>query len=685
MNVKVVMLHCLCYNSQRRNLLGETKKMCTKQRKRKEETIPEWEMQRTDIDILRHIRKEPGRVYKDQLTQLFCPDWGSTSMGEDADSMDKQNPVDRCLEWARLLKWIVVDETNGIATIPSKRKEIDRLIGNRRPWEEQNRDEVHDWKMNWKANAATKGHAYSFGKFALNIDTMGISIVLDSGIIVNNFSLETIYMHFYDRIGKHTELAKRINELHFEKVQAIGVWFRGDTTLCVNKEGVHPWYTGQFEFNRSTFEKEIILHDMVYVEKTATKGKYQTDNKISFRDCEFLKGVRIRNLLIVNSSTEMEISFEDAFIKERFEICYSDIGHTRINCFQMVVGDYIFCPMPDREIHVKIGESEETYSAIEGNSEVEQTEKAEILLKNLFMYEDAIIDFSHVEMIDKGKIVIENIPVMPRMFLNFQKQVAGNGNKGNCPRLSLTVQNCALYGVLKICNIYQLSLKDFTNFGTIENVPEIEWGQMKRNKMLPWSSDKLVKSVQNQRRHEMAMLKNKKANEKRGEKRKIVYEASQSFIILKKNYEACGKNDSEDEALVQYMWHHHRTNPQACTKTSWIKESICWMLYRALYWTGMFGTSPLWTAISFLVVIFAFTIGFDIYFMIENGGAITLLWNLKKDAFNYSIACILPISYKTELGVELPKWAVFWGNIEHILGSILIWYFSIALVRKTMR
>ena len=629
---------------------------------------PRWDITDNDKAIIKFIRREAGRVYRDQLNNVF------------GKSQTTGDSVSSCIDHAKKMGWILEDDTKGIVTIPSSRDTIDSVVNNVMICPSTAKEIQFDKDFLWRV---VKIEQYGWGKIELNRETMGIVVEVFPWITITGFNIDDIYLYFYNECKNEKE--KRL--LHFEGIVARSVRFKGNTVLSVRlREDQRTWFEGRIDFRWSVFEGELFVDDLVFKASNNSFLVGTKDNgQICFRGCVFNGGFSFRNLVLQNTSVDTIVSFEDAIVKERFAILHSDLGHANINCFQMVAGDFVFCPESREKLYI---------NDIEYNNMVVEkptVNPVTVCLKDLAMYDDAIIDLSSAEFFDGSQIKVEDIPLLPNIFLNFQKKVVGQDEKGNCPEISLSIENCSLYGIMRIGNVSKLSLKEFTNLGTIESAPEIEWGQMRCDCKFPGSSDKLVGAVQNQYLHNKAELKSKKSNEKQREKRRIVYETAQSFNILKKNYEVCGKNDSEDDALVHYMWHHHRINGQVCTKRIWFKEAGCWALYRVLYWTGKFGTSPLLIAISFMVSIIIFAVVFDIGFVIGNGGfdglisSITSLWNLKDDAFTYSISCILPISAKFELGVELKKWATVCGNIEHILGSILIWYFSIALVRKTMR
>lgn len=671
------------------------KNVCERKKKRDQEIDVatsennEWKLSKIDVTALRFIREESGHVYRDQVIRCVQKVFQGISEEDIVDS------VKTCLDNAEAQKWIVVDDTDGIVTIPSKRKEIDWLIGYLKPWENSSAKEYSSLKLSW--GNAPEGTGW--GSFQLNTETMGISIKVKPGIRLKNFNLDEIYQVVYEKVEKNRKLSKRLGELHFEGIVAREVSYEGRTTFTVRGKNEHrTWFSGQFDFSRSRFEQEVVLQDVVYIANCASKEIGNAENeKINFRDCEFEKGVCIRNLSIVNSTTDTQITFEDSIVKGNMEVLYSEFGHAKLNCLQMIVGQHIYCPEPENKIKVTNPSGEEFVNTL-GKEEPES--ELQIHLKNLFMYEDAVIDFSHVEISEHGKVQIENVPVLPRVFMNLQMHLSDSSVKGVCPKTVLTLHNCSLYGIMEIGNVSELETKEFINLGVIESAPERDWGMIVTEERFP-SNDHLVQAVKNN------VASRKKESKGGAERRRIVCEGARSFVILKKNYELCGMNDAEDEALIQYMLHHHRFYICTHNKVSKSKqetedekkrrfykikkgltraackvcslfhsalEMIRALLFRILHLTGGFGTSPLKTVLAMIGVAVFFGVVFFLRITFY-GSSVEMAkpaWERVNIAVSNSLTSILPLP-NTE------------SYTERVIGTLLIGYFSIAIVRKTMR
>ena len=156
----------------------------------------------------------------------------------------------------------------------------------------------------------------------------------------------------------------------------------------------------------------------------------------------------------------------------------------------------------------------------------------------------------------------------------------------------------------------------------------------------------------------------------REQKKEIYAEGTEGMRILKKNFEALGDNDAEDEALIGYMEYKSRV-------AGWKK-----VIYKLLEWTGEYGTSPkkilrwvigIWL---FASILFSIALWPDEHIK-------SILMSLKYNSCN-----ILPLLGAPSIVTYSGSRALLFFLTcvgECVLETVLFGYFAIAIVRKTMR
>jgi len=153
---------------------------------------------------------------------------------------------------------------------------------------------------------------------------------------------------------------------------------------------------------------------------------------------------------------------------------------------------------------------------------------------------------------------------------------------------------------------------------------------------------------------------------------------TQQLVLLKENYHNLGQYDWEDKAFVEYM----RTKRKQ--EKSYSKKIVNWFVDTI----GEYGTNPGRVAITMLLTWLAFGAVFEILF--QNVFGIDFLGNTASnlinmhygDGFYYSAITFLTMSYNI---IPVHPAIKILAPIEGILGLFLMSYFTVALVRKTLR
>lgn len=152
-----------------------------------------------------------------------------------------------------------------------------------------------------------------------------------------------------------------------------------------------------------------------------------------------------------------------------------------------------------------------------------------------------------------------------------------------------------------------------------------------------------------------------------------------SFTILKENYHNLGKYDWEDKAYValkrnerKMLKERSRLFKQDNTRTIYLKIILSWLIDTI----GEYGTNPIRVAKTMFFVYLIFSVLFSISFIPR--GAVHW-WS----GLYFSGITFLTIGY----GEVMPMgfWGSFLAIVEGFIGMFLMSYFSVAVVRKTLR
>lgn len=176
---------------------------------------------------------------------------------------------------------------------------------------------------------------------------------------------------------------------------------------------------------------------------------------------------------------------------------------------------------------------------------------------------------------------------------------------------------------------------------------------------------------------------------------------AKSFVMLKENFAETGLYDDEDDAFVLYMGYKPGLNTEArkrkqCNKLE--KSALCvfdfikCISYEFLHFVGTYGTAPFRILASLLTVILVSAL---IYWGCANNSTSMAVLSLGKTLTNsalgernvlvallYSLGNVIPfISAFEPIGKIVCAFTV----LENAVGTFLVGYFSVAVVRKTLR
>ncbi len=201
---------------------------------------------------------------------------------------------------------------------------------------------------------------------------------------------------------------------------------------------------------------------------------------------------------------------------------------------------------------------------------------------------------------------------------------------------NLKVHGCIINRTLKITGAAVLSLKDTINLGYI---------------YCDWEKNKVA----------VAINKNEDT----------IREKERQFSLLKQNYNKIGAYEFEDRAFVEYM---------RCRRGS-MKSTVLKTLDRTVDLIGNYGTKPGRVAITMLIV---WAIFGCIFAALDIRGALTYSQMFSSvNGFYFSAVTFLTIGYG-DIVPAVPLTKVL-APVEGMMGLFLMSYFTVSVVRKTLR
>lgn len=216
----------------------------------------------------------------------------------------------------------------------------------------------------------------------------------------------------------------------------------------------------------------------------------------------------------------------------------------------------------------------------------------------------------------------------------------------------LEIIDCIVDGTLVMdsstdTNVYieQISLKNTKNLGIIF----LDWERIKKA---------------------IALYGTDEPHDKYSAKRLLEEKASQ-LQMLKKNFNNLGEYDIEDDAFVEYMRYNAKT-----------QHFLRRLNLNLLDLIGCYGTKPIRVFATMLVMVFAFAGIFSGIIPFIQVSEHKLFTGFGRGLY-FSIITFFTIGY----GDITPAsgWAAFFAGIEGFLGVFFMSYFTVSIVRKTLR
>lgn len=658
-------------------------------------------------DVMEYIRVAPGRIYPEQALQrlayFYQCDQGSKSQIPKLafdDVVTFLNTYDPDLDGPGINRHILKTDvlTGGIYTVPSQRVILDAQLHGENPEYQYNKYLYMDvlepglrHGIDMEALILTPEEYPGVLSFEPETGELSIDLtVLDKPgeeVVVHGFHLGKLVAGLASRW--------KINRLGM--INAPGVRFTGNTEFILDDYKTNAVCARGACFNGATFCGGFEMRGITFIFDAgmdSIRDGYE-ENKVDFRNARFFGNAAFRDVRFLGDMLDMELSLEDARIQEKIEFFNVDFGHASLNCFQMVVGGFV-----DRV-------TEEGFS-IAGPQE----KRHAIRLSNVTADENVTFDFSDVEM-DQGEVVLSGIPVLPVTKLCLSpirhRDPVDGSQRIRCPENYLLLWNCEIQKALYIGNFSEFSLRGTHNYGRI--VGSDNWGKVHRKKgdyhtrsrgLVGASIDNdLLLALYNDR--QTGRYTGSGKDPEKNCRNQLALSKAQGFTMLKENFQAMGMYDEEDVAAILYMEFKPYVDSTQRTyfkqdKSNPTRALIPDILYRILYETGQYGISPLRAVVATAVLLgvcavlyfcAAMTMGTDAFTL---GGAMHGFWRegytnpTVLDAMiascMFSLECVVPFVSQYE---PISLFVCVVTAIENAIGSFLVGYFSVAIVRKTLR
>ena len=621
------------------------------------------------LKTMEHVRTVSGKIYRDQLHEIAQKnyiEWSNADNLRNLPNFSEDEGIVAYLNQHSPLEGVKFflkedPDTGCIYTIPSQRKRLDQAIY------EMNADYKYNCflyadksvgncmcrdKISFE-NLQKTDFTLFLKVFSYDNNTSELKIDLTQlagkhPYCFDSFDLDEIYDYYIENVVK----PNKREDFHFGEINGSWTIFSGKTNLAIDsRKRISPLFTGGMCFKGATFLEDVYIQNIEFCFNSTLyhlEKDYAT-NKIDFRNSRFFKSVIMRDIHLRGNAHGIRISFEDARIENNLEIANTEFGNVELYCFQMIMGNYV-----------------------EYIEDTEKNDKSEHFIKliNIDAEDKAELDFSDVE-IDNGKIILDNISNLPLTRICLASRIdLSEMDKEKCPNNYLAIRNCNINHPLFIGNVSALSMEDTSNYSSVEEAGQ--WGDFgkKEGKYKPEIQNNLLKAVYNNKFLVEDTDTTTKQNDSDAKRFKLNYVRAKDFVLLKVNFYNRGLYDLEDEALKLYM----RYKPYIDSK----KLKHCWyteIAYRILDFAGRYGTSPLRILFILLAVIVVFTAIYAGFFGAGQKDDFVI------QAVLYSIANIIPFRASFEMG----NWVEFVAAIESAIGTFLVGYFSVAVVRKTMR
>lgn len=658
-------------------------------------------------DVMEYIRVAPGRIYPEQALQRLayyyqCDQGSKSQLPKQAfdDVVTFLNTYDPEHSEGGINRHILKTDvlTNGIYTVPSQRVLLDAMLHEENPNYGYNPYLYMDTlepglRHGINMEALWKEPEEYPGVFTFAQETGELSVDL-TALEKNG---EELVIHGF-HLGRLVErLSRRWPIKNLGMINAAGVRFTGDTEFILEDYKTGAACTRGACFNGATFCGNFEMRNITFAfegSRDNTQDDYE-DNKLDFRNARFFGSAAFKDVRFLGDMLDMEVSLEDARIQEKLEFFNVDFGHANLNCFQMVVGGFV-----DRV-------------TVEGFSTAGPQEKRHaIRLSNVTAEEEVTFDFSDVEM-DQGEVVLSNISTLPLTKLCLSpirhRDPVDGTQRIRCPENYLLLWNCEIHKTVYISNVSELSFRGTHNYGRI--VGSDNWGKVHRSKgdyrtrsrgLVGTAIDNdLLLALYNDR--QTGRYTGTGKDPEKNCRNQLALSKAQGFTMLKENFQAMGMYDEEDVAAILYMEFKPyvdsiQRNYFKRERSAPTRALVPDVLYRILYETGKYGISPLRAIMATGVLLgvcailyfcAAMALGTDAFTL---GGALNGFWRegytnpTVLDAVvascMFSLECVVPFVSQYE---PISLFVCVVTAIENAIGSFLVGYFSVAIVRKTLR
>lgn len=675
-------------------------------------TVNKYERPDWWFDIMEYIRTVSGTVYEDQIKDLIKKHAANISSQDVALSQTDVTEFlnrftdDHCGEYD--YKFLKIDErTAGIYTIPGARYILDRILWKHNPdylyneylyTEDSPEKELIDSAYSIEDILDSTYQVVGFNNESRLISIDLTKLPRKNGckqVVVNSFDIQKIIDEYFKR---HKEYEKKNIRIGF--FNAPSIVFTGETKLSFEiKYSGTPIFTEGACFRESTFCGRFLMQNAVFMFSDENEYEYSSNDynscSLDFRNARFYDAANFNDVKFTGSAMDMLLSFEDTRFSTELTFTNIDFGRISINCFQTIFGRYY---------------SNEAY-----DFEIKPTKNNDFLFRILHgNFEDGSrLEFRDVEML-QGDVIFQDIPNFPSANLSFIPLPQNKyRSKPICPNIYMLIRSCEIHQTLMIGNVSKLSFLDTNNYSKI--VSTSNWASVStestyfQQKYRYYSKglggtkiiNKLLLAVYNNDRVDCFKTAVNVEN-------KLGLAKANDFIMLKENFNEIGIYDDEDTAFILYMEYKpildsvlHGKEPE--NATPW---RITQFLYKILYGCGKYGISPIRVISALLVVMLSFTLfiyipsvllkGIDSFSLSNtmngswNYGNLSVassinsvsLWDKITISFVYSLENIIPFVSQFE---PVSLFICIMTAVENCIGSFLIGYFSVAVVRKTLR
>lgn len=400
---------------------------------------------------------------------------------------------------------------------------------------------------------------------------------------------------------------------------------------------------GDVNFEYTSFKYgDVIFDGVVFGERTTSfKNASFGEGSVSFRGATFGKGgVTFRGVSFGEGSVSFEgatfgeggVSFESA----DFGKGNVSFGEIRLNKGNLYFDDAIF------------GEGDVSFSYAKFNY-------GDVLFRNTVLGEGNI-SFRGAELRDAGLLFINT-----SFASSIDRKITFSGlNTYDDSSSRLFFSDCVILVsiVLHVERVTALSFQHCTNSGVIdlrtmgyEEIRSLRFINFLNLGVVDMNWDSLKKSIEDPNAQDSESS------------------LADEMKMLKENFHNQGYYDWEDEAYVKYMNYHRNTLSPSKKRALCVLERI-----------GDYGTNPLKVFLWMFAVVFVF----GLLYLLMGSRSITVNGAYKWwSPFYYSMITFLTVGYgdfAAQTGL-----AALLAGIEGFLGVFLMSYFSVSLVRKTLR